>query len=88
MFPGADLRTSLHSSLNVISSAAHGHADMPLDGNAESVIAKSPFASYTGPAFGRAEPDGIAGYRSDSSDEGECGSSRSGSMQVRSECNG
>ena len=73
---------TLHSSLNVVSSAPHAHPDVPVDGNAESMIAVSPFASYKGPPFARVASDSLDAYHSEESDEGECISSRSTSMQV------
>ena len=78
--PGANVHVTLHSSLNVIGSAPHAQPAVPVDGNAESAIAVSPFASYKGPPFAHA--DGVDTYHSDESDEGECVSSRSASLQV------
>lgn len=77
------MHLTLHSSLNVISSAPHVHADVPVDGNAECVTAVSPFASYKGPPFASLPDNGFESYHSDEEDEGECVTSRSQSLQVQ-----
>lgn len=80
---GAGVQSTLHSSLNLISSAPHVHPDVPVDGIPAAV---SPFASFQGAPFdgaaGSRREGGWEGYHSDESDEGECISSRSGSLRV------